>query len=116
MAEKAKDKPDPGWLQAGIPGLVRVSGTIIVPYVYQDIILKYRIDKSANGLKLTLVNPDELKAARREPADFAGASDGTDNWQWYLWIALATAALLLLGVALYWRQIRQRSARTAPPA
>src|SRR5262245_44255776 len=63
-----KQTPDRAWLESSAPGVIRVPGAFWAGHVYRTVVLRYQLEKTDNGPKLTLLNPDDLKAAQEYPA------------------------------------------------
>ncbi len=125
LAAKAKGIPDPAWLAASAPGVVRVPGTFLPPYVFGHVVLRYRLEKTDKGPKLTLLNPADLKEAQRYPqygpdqsAEGSGAqqtvNDSTAQKQpFLLGVATGGGGVLVLVVGV-WLLLHSRGTRQAP--
>jgi hypothetical protein len=57
VAEKAKGRADPAWLEPSAAGVVRVGGVLTISYQYSRPVPRYRLDKTDKGAKFTLLNP-----------------------------------------------------------
>lgn len=98
LAEERDNAPDPDWLHKSPPGVIRVSGVIHHRHVEKHSMRhQYELDKTDDGLKVTLLNPDVLTGYGPEPWMLEKRSSKT-----YLWIALAGAAVLIAGVVAVW--------------
>lgn len=73
VAEKAKGRADPAWLEPSASGVVRVGELVTVPNVYPDRVFRYRLDKiddyestpGDGGLHFRLLNPPAARKHRR---------------------------------------------------
>jgi hypothetical protein len=99
LAEKSKNAPDPAWLTAGSPGVVRVKGVIHHYRIEKALATQwYQLDKTDDGLTVTLMNPDVLTSYGAEnlhPESELGTR--------FLWFGIAGGAVvLLLAGVLVW--------------
>ena len=95
LAEK-KQTPDPAWLESSAPGVIRIPGAFWAGHVYRTVVLRYQLEKTAKGPKLTLLNPDDLKAAQEYPA--GSSANVRDSARSDLPLAqVAVGGLLLVG-------------------
>jgi hypothetical protein len=109
LAEKAKGgASDPAWLEPSASGVIRVPGTFQVPSVFRDIVLRFRLEKEDKGLKLVLLNKEDLKAAQQEPSAMAAEIPKSQPSflmePLFLWGLVVGGGLgLIVGVCLSWR-------------
>jgi len=104
LAEKSKNSPDPAWLKEAVPGVVRVSGVIHNnPVQKHSAAHRYQLDKTADGLKVTLLNPDVLTPY--PPEDLRPARDSKTA---YLWLGLGGAVAVLIAGGLVVLMLRRR--------
>lgn len=105
----AKQKtPDSAWFESSTKGVIRIPEAFYPPHVYRRAVLRYRLEKTDKGPKLTLVNPDELKAAQQQYAEVTKAEPGFQVQPLFLWGLAAGGVLgLLVGVGLSWRLQRR---------
>lgn len=114
LAEKRKGRPDPTWLDSTEPGIVRIAGSIKTWRVEKySAVHRYRLDKTEEGLKLTLTNPDVLLPY---PPERIGEDTPRTSFQWAEWAGfIAGGALVLaLGAWLFWRFKRGTPPPTPP--
>ncbi len=95
LAEK-KQTPDPAWLEPSAPGVIRIPEAFDLEWGTRTVVLRYQLEKTDKGPKLTLLNPDDLKAAQEHPAGPSGSVP--DSAQSDLSLAqVAVGGLLLVG-------------------
>ena len=106
LAEKSKNGADPAWLKDAVPGVVCVSGVIHhYPVEKHSTLHPYELEKTDDGLKITLLNPDVLMPY--PPEDWMLDRGSPIS---YLWLGLAGAvAVLIAGVVVVWILSRQSS-------
>jgi hypothetical protein len=108
VADKTPDG-DPSWFPSPPAGVYPVQGIIDFAVLHRshgDPILRYRLEKSADEFRLTLLNPDRLAhELDPDPAPVQSKPLGTADAPQIIWFALAAVALVLLVVAaLWWRR------------
>jgi hypothetical protein len=117
LAEK-KGGPDPAWLGSSAPGVIRFPEAFSPPRVYRRAVLRYQLEKTDKGPKLTLLNPDELSAAQQQysgdtPAKAPEGQQFVLAQPLFLWGLAAGGGLgLVVGAGFSWRLSRSR----LPPA
>jgi len=97
-AEKAKGKPDPGWLKPTAPGVIRVAQPLKAPSrpPTRDVTLNYRLDKTPAGPTLTLLNPEALKLDPKSGPTPVSESMPKSERPRYTWLYFAGAGALLV--------------------
>jgi hypothetical protein len=110
LAEKSKKSPDPAWLRAPPPGIVRVTGVIHhYPVERSSAVHQYELEKADDGLKLTLLNPEVLTPYPPEEVRPAKKSETA-----YLWLGFAgVVTVLIAGVVIVWI-LRRRGSEGGP--
>jgi hypothetical protein len=101
LADKSKNSPDPAWLRAPPPGVVRVTGVIHhYPVEKHYALHQYELVRADDSLKLTLLNPDVLTPY--PPEDWMLAKKAPKS-PGYLWLGLgALVAVLIASVVVVW--------------
>jgi hypothetical protein len=113
VAEKKKT-PDPAWLESSTPGVIRIPESFFPPHVYRRAVLRYQLQKTDKGPKLTLLNPDELKAAQQEYVGVMTTQPSFLVQPLFLWGLAAGAALgLIVRVGFSWRLKRHNQSDRA---
>src|SRR5207302_8838317 len=104
LSEKSNEALDPSWLKPAPPPIVPLFPyTTLFRSERSSALHRYRVDKTEDGLKLTLLNPDVLKPYPPERIGGAAENPRKDC----LWAVLAGGALVLtLGAWLVWRSQR----------
>jgi hypothetical protein len=105
LAEKAP-AGDPAWFRGRPAGVIPVAGAIEVVPLRQSRgapVLHYRLEKTADGFALTLLNPDRLAREREpDPGPTGPAPAGTGAQTTLMWAGLAVGVVVLVAAGARW--------------